>query len=117
MTVIDAAMAQHDATAPGARIGLIGSAVNDAALHEVIAQCGTLVADLQPYGQTWPACHAGGPQAADLLAAVAADLRAFPPGRYRPALLHVLERCDLVVCRSSPATIASDWNCPPCAGP
>ena len=112
--LLDAATAS--AAAPdGPKLGLVGTATIDPGFHAMLDRCGHLVADLQPYGEVWPRCHAGGPDLAGLARAVAADplhLRAAPPAAYRRALLDGLEGCEVVVAQVDPTDDGFGWEVP-----
>lgn len=49
------AAASPTAVREGFRIGLIGTALSDARVYATIERFGTVVCDLQPFGQVWPA--------------------------------------------------------------
>ncbi|GGL61531.1 2-hydroxyacyl-CoA dehydratase family protein [Wenxinia marina] len=112
--LLDADLAGADATTRP-RLGLVGTATIDPAFHAMLDRCGSLVADLQPYGRVWPACHAGGEDLDALLRAVAADplhLRAAPPASCRRALLEGLAGCDVVVSQVDPSDDGFGWEVP-----
>jgi hypothetical protein len=101
--------------APGPRLGLVGSATEDVAFHRMLSGFGPLT-NLQPYGQPWPACHAGGPDLDGLLRAVATyplHIRAAPPRRFGEALLDRLDDCDLVISQVDANDYSFGWEVPP----
>lgn len=49
---------QEPSTRQGLRVGLVGTALEDASVLDAIEQHGTMVCDLQPFGQLWPAAPA-----------------------------------------------------------
>ncbi|MBF9042261.1 hypothetical protein HKCCE4037_02905 [Rhodobacterales bacterium HKCCE4037] len=99
----------------GPAIGLVGSAIADPALYAMLGRIGPLKADLQPYGQPWPAIHAADGPIDDVIRTIAAyplHVRAAPAGRFRSALLDRLKACDVVIALLAPHEESLGWDLP-----
>ena len=97
------------------RIGLVGTACDLPVLHEVCGSFGTVVADLQPYGQVWPANNSGPEDTVGMLRHLARyplHIRTNPPGRYTDMLIEKLAGCDLVVSSVDRNDDSFGWEVP-----
>ncbi len=110
-------LSQLPETAPPAslRIALVGTACDIPVLHRICTCHGNVVADLQPYGHGWERAGKDAPDAAALLAAIAADplhVRANPPARYSRALREAVAGCDVIVASVDRNDDSFGWDIP-----
>lgn len=114
-SLLGAALTDAQPTPSGPRIGLVGTAAIDPGFHAMLDTIGPVVADLQPYGDLWPTCHAGGPDLDGLMRSAAGfplHLRTAPPARFSKALLDDLEGCDIVVSQVDSSDDGFGWEVP-----
>ncbi|MBF9033723.1 hypothetical protein HKCCE2091_05680 [Rhodobacterales bacterium HKCCE2091] len=109
---LDAALAEEPRI-EGDRIGLVGSAIGTAALHDLIDRP---VRDLTPTGACWPGPAPATPDLEAVIRAAATDPlhpRAAPAGRHRAALVDRLAGCAAVVAQCAEHEEAFGWDIPP----
>lgn len=100
-----------------ARLGVIGSMIEDAAFYRTIEGHGAIVCDLQPTVAAWPVPLPQHPTADAFLRAAASDVacpRIVPPNAHADAILRRLEgaQCDAVICQLHAHDDVIGWDVP-----
>lgn len=118
VALLEQAVAGGAATpGPGARLALVGSAVDDPAVYAMLDSVGVLVADLQAFGQFWPGAWDLSSDMETMLSRLEGDPscpRIVPPQAYRQSLVDriVAAGCDLVVCQLAQTDDTFGWEIP-----
>ena len=95
----------------GLKIALAGTACDIPVLHELCAEVGHVIADLQDYGRPSPQPT----DAKDLLSEIVGDplaIRAVPPARFSRALLKGISGADLVIASVCENDESFGWELP-----
>lgn len=116
--LLSAALANTNQTLQGnLRLGMVGSPLASVATYEMLEKFGTIVCDLQPWGQVWPGSGNVARALDEALAATAADpscYRLTPSTNHRKAMIEALAdaRCDLVICQLAQTDDTFGWEMP-----
>ncbi|MBS8225433.1 hypothetical protein DYI42_04195 [Vannielia litorea] len=97
------------------RAALVGAATDTPALVGLCDDVRLGLTDLTPYGQGWPACHAGPGNLPGLLRSVSEaplHIRTNPPARFGAALDAGISGCDLVISAVDGNDDSFGWELP-----
>lgn len=101
----------------GVRLGIVGSPLFSERAHMTFGKYGSVVCDVQPFGQVWPGAWEDAATVETMLERLAGDAfchRISPPNRYREAVVEALvaARCELVLCQLAQTDDTFGWEIP-----